>query len=119
AGAAGIAVARAVVRDLFAGDEMARIFSLLMLVTGVAPIAAPVLGAQVLRFGSWRLVFLVLGVVALLLAAAVAAWLPESLPVERRRSGGFADAGRVFAELARSRRFLGYAVSLALTFTVL
>src|SRR5215471_3075076 len=80
AGAAGIAIARAVVRDLFDGAAMARIFSLLMLVTGVAPIAAPVLGAQVLRFGSWRWVFLLLGVIGLLIAAGVAAWLPESLP---------------------------------------
>lgn len=119
AGAAGIAVARAVVRDLFQGGEMARIFSLLMLVTGVAPIAAPVLGGQVLRFGSWRLVFVVLGVVGLLIAAGVAVWLPESLPAARRRPGRFAEVGRVFRELASSRTFLGYALSLALTFTVL
>jgi len=119
AGAAGIAIARAVVRDLFEGREVARIFSLLMLVTGVAPIAAPVLGAQILRFGSWRWVFLLLGVIGLLLAAGVAAWLPESLPPALRRSGGPREAARVFRALTGSRPFMGYALTLAFTFTML
>ena len=119
AGAAGIAIARAVVRDLFEGREVARVFALLMLVTGVAPVAAPVLGAQVLRFASWRAVFLVLGLIGLLIAAGAVRWLPESLPAERRRPGGIQEAARVFRELASSRDFLGYALSLALTMTVL
>jgi DHA1 family bicyclomycin/chloramphenicol resistance-like MFS transporter len=119
AGAAGIAIARAVVRDLFEGREVARIFSLLMLVTGVAPIAAPVLGAQILRFGPWRWVFLVLGAIGLLIAAGVALWLPESLPPALRRAGGPREAARVFRALTSSRAFMGYALSLAFTFTML
>jgi MFS transporter, DHA1 family, multidrug resistance protein len=119
AGAAGIAIARAVVRDLFEGREVARIFSLLMLVTGVAPIAGPVLGAQVLRFGPWQWIFLVLGAIGLLIAAGVALWLPESLPASMRRSGGPREAARVFRSLASSRSFMGYALSLAFTFTML
>jgi len=119
AGAAGIAIARAVVRDLFDGRDVARIFSLLMLVIGVAPIAGPVLGAQILRFGSWRWIFVVLGVIGLLLAAGVAVWLPESLPRASRRSGGPREAARVFRALASSRTFMGYALTLAFTFTML
>lgn len=119
AGSAGIAIARAVVRDLFEGRAVARIFSLLMLVTGVAPIAGPVLGAQVLRFGPWRWVFVVLGVIGLLIAAGVALWLPESLPPALRRSGGPREAARVFRALASSRAFMGYALTLAFTFTML
>jgi MFS transporter, DHA1 family, multidrug resistance protein len=119
AGAAGIAVARAVVRDLFEGREVARIFSLLMLVTGVAPIAAPLLGAQILRFGPWRWVFLVLGAVGVLLAIGVVLWLPESLPPALRRSGGPREAARVFRALTASRSFMGYALTLAFTFTML
>jgi DHA1 family bicyclomycin/chloramphenicol resistance-like MFS transporter len=78
-GAAGIVIGRAVVRDLYSGDASAKLFSSLMLVGGVAPILAPVWGAQVLAFTTWHGVFVVLAVigVALLVAAAVA--LPESL----------------------------------------
>jgi DHA1 family bicyclomycin/chloramphenicol resistance-like MFS transporter len=119
AGAAGIAIARAVVRDLFEGPQVARIFSLLMLVTGVAPIAAPVLGAQILRFAPWRAVFVVLGATAVLIAAGVALRLPESLPESRRRSGGLREAARVFREVASSRAFLGYALCMALSMSVM
>lgn len=119
AGSAGIAIARAVVRDLFEGRDVARIFSLLMLVVGVAPIAGPVLGAQILRFGSWRWVFIVLGAIGLLIAAGVAIWLPESLPPALRRSGGPREAARVFRALSASRPFMGYALTLAFTFTML
>jgi DHA1 family bicyclomycin/chloramphenicol resistance-like MFS transporter len=119
AGAAGLAISRAVVRDLFDGRELARIFSLLLLVTGVAPIAAPVLGAQILRFGTWRWVFLVLGAVVVLLAIGVALWLPESLPPSMRRTGGPREAARVFRALAASRPFMGYALTLSFTFTML
>ncbi|HEY7199034.1 MAG TPA: multidrug effflux MFS transporter [Candidatus Dormibacteraeota bacterium] len=119
AGAAGIAIARAVVRDLFEGREVARVFALLMLVTGVAPVAAPVLGGQILRFADWRVVFLVLGAIGVLIAAGAIRWLPESLPAERRRAGGVQEAARGFRELASSRQFMGCALSLALTMTVL
>ena len=54
AGAAGIVIARAVVRDLRSGAAAARLFSLLMLVTGLAPILAPILGGQLLQLMSWR-----------------------------------------------------------------
>ncbi|NED82020.1 multidrug effflux MFS transporter, partial [Streptomyces sp. SID11233] len=54
AGAAGIVIARAVVRDLYDGLAMARFFSTLMLISGVAPIVAPLIGGQILRFTDWR-----------------------------------------------------------------
>jgi DHA1 family bicyclomycin/chloramphenicol resistance-like MFS transporter len=60
AGAAGIVIARAIVRDMFTGLDVARFFSLLMLVSGVAPIAAPLLGGFLLHFTSWRGVFICL-----------------------------------------------------------
>lgn len=119
AGAAGIAIARAVVRDLFEGREVARVFSLLMLVTGVAPVAAPVIGGQLLRLASWRSVFVLLGAIGVLIAAGVALRLPESLPAERRRPGGVPAAARAFRDLVRSRGFMGYALPAALTMTVL
>src|SRR6266568_4222203 len=65
AGAAGIVIARAVVRDLHSGEALARFFSLLMLVNGLAPILAPLFGGLLLRFTSWRGVFIVLAFAAM------------------------------------------------------
>ena len=74
AGAAGIVIARAIVRDLYVGSAAARYFSRLVLIMGLAPILAPVIGAQVLRFTSWHGIFLTLALVAALLWLQVRFW---------------------------------------------
>src|SRR4051794_37734608 len=71
AGAGGVVIARAVVRDLHSGAAAVRLFSSLMLVTGLAPILAPLLGGQVLTVTSWRGIFVVLAVLSTLLALLV------------------------------------------------
>lgn len=71
AGAAGIVIARAVVRDLYDGVAMARFFSTLMLISGVAPVVAPLIGGQILRVTDWRGVFVVLVVVGVVLGVVV------------------------------------------------
>jgi DHA1 family bicyclomycin/chloramphenicol resistance-like MFS transporter len=106
AGAAAVVVARAVVRDLYVGVDLARAFASLMLVMGAAPILAPVLGAQVLRLTSWRGVFVVLMVAGALLLTAVWRKLPETLPPERRNDGGIGQTLRVFRGLLRDPGFL-------------
>ncbi|MFI6262831.1 multidrug effflux MFS transporter [Micromonospora sp. NPDC051006] len=116
AGGMGVVVARAVVRDLHSGRAAAKYFSRLTLVFGVAPVAAPGVGSLVLRFGSWRVVFVVLAVIGLLLAAAVAWRLPETLPAERRSSGGLAATARTMRSLAGDRVYLGYALTQGLAF---
>jgi len=116
AGAAGIVIARAIVRDLYTGSAAARYFSRLILIFGIAPILAPVLGAQIMRFTSWHGIFLALAVVTALLWLGAARALPETLPVERRRSGSLGDTVQTFRRLAADTRFLGYAVSGGLGF---
>jgi DHA1 family bicyclomycin/chloramphenicol resistance-like MFS transporter len=116
AGAAGVVIARAIVRDLYSGVAAARYFSLLMLITGLAPILAPSLGGQLLRVTSWRGVFLVLALVGVLVGVAVVIGLRETLPVERRRAGGLRDTGQAFAGLLTDRVFVGYALSGSLAF---
>lgn len=108
-GAAGIVLATAVVRDLHSGAAASRYFSQLMLINGVAPIIAPIIGAQVLRVGDWRHVFLVLAVLGLLSMMATVAVLPETLPPERRRPA--ADRGTAFAIVLSDRRFLSAAMA--------
>lgn len=74
----GMVAARAMVRDLFAVKDNAKIFSLLMLVVGVSPIIAPTLGGYVTATIGWRFIFVVLAVMAAFILAAVHFILPES-----------------------------------------
>ena len=115
AAAAGVVTSRAVVRDLYTGAAAARFFSLLMLVNGLGPILAPLLGSLILRFTSWRGVFCVLAALGAMLLLACRLGLPETLPPERRRTGGVAQTTRGLAELARDRVFVGYALALGLS----
>ena len=119
AGAAGIVIASAVVRDLYAGVAAARFYSMLMLVSGLAPILAPIIGAQVLRFTSWQGVFIVLAVLGTLLLLAVATGLRETLPRERRQRGGIRATVTTFRRLLADRAFLGYTLASGLAFAAM
>ncbi|MEA2684038.1 MAG: transporter, family, multidrug resistance protein [Chloroflexota bacterium] len=114
--ATGVVIARAIVRDLFTGNDAARFFSLLVVVTAVSPIFAPLAGSLVLRLTSWRGIFAILAVVSAILVAAVLAWLHETLPPERRRPGGLPDALRSYRRLLSDRVFLGYALTFGVPF---
>lgn len=108
AGAVGIVVARAVVRDLHSGIDAARFFALLLMVNGFAPVIAPVLGGQLLRITDWRGIFGVLGFIGVLLLLVVLLGLPETLPAAARRSGGLGDTLRIFRRLLTDGPFMGY-----------
>ncbi len=105
--AAASVVAMAIVRDLFVGRAAATLFSRLMLVLGVAPVLAPTIGGEVLRFTSWRGVFAVLAVLALLLIVVAARAVPETLPAVRRRPLGLRNTLRTYRGLLRDRTFVG------------
>ncbi|HEY0606324.1 MAG TPA: multidrug effflux MFS transporter [Herpetosiphonaceae bacterium] len=111
AGSAGIVIARAVVRDLYAGEAMARFFSLTMLVSGLAPILAPVIGGQLLLVTNWRGVFVVLSGIGAGLVAMGFLGLPESLPAERRRRGSLTTTLKTFRYLLTDRALVGYGLS--------
>ncbi|MFD8416951.1 Bcr/CflA family multidrug efflux MFS transporter [Streptomyces sp. NPDC059650] len=119
AGSAGIVIARAVVRDLYDGVEMARFFSTLMLISGVAPIVAPLIGAQVLRFADWRGIFVVLAAVGLLLTLVAWRSLDETLPPARRHTGGVGHALRTMRGLLADRVFAGYTLAGGFAFATL
>ena len=119
AGAAGIVIARAVVRDLYDGMAMARFFSTLMLVSGVAPIVAPLIGGQILRVTDWRGVFVVLTVVGALLTAVVWTRLPETLAPAERHSGGVGEALHSMRRLLADPPFTGYMLTGGFTFAAL
>ncbi|GAB4051502.1 multidrug effflux MFS transporter [Catellatospora paridis] len=105
--AASSVVAMAVVRDLFNGTAFARLFSRLMLVMGAAPVLAPTLGGAVLRWTQWRGVFVVLAGFGIALTLVAVFGLRETLPPERRRTGGTAGTLRMYRALLRDRTFVG------------
>lgn len=106
-GAAGMVLSLAVVRDRFGGIGIGKVISRLMLVVGVAPILAPTIGAQILRFGSWRTMFAVLAGFGVLLLVLATVFLKESLPPVRRRSGGARAALASYRSLAMDWSFIG------------
>jgi MFS transporter, DHA1 family, multidrug resistance protein len=111
AGAAGIVISRAVVRDLFEGTELARFYALTLLVNGAAPIVAPIVGGLILLVTTWHGTFVVLAAIGVAMFVASAVGLEESLPVSARRSGGIAGTVRTFRDVVRDRVFVGYALA--------
>lgn len=119
AGAAGAVVARAVVRDMFQGDDAVRFFSRLALVMMLAPLLAPLAGAQLLLVGPWQLSFWVLAAMSALSFVLVLFWLPESLPAGERRSHGPRSLAVTVGALVRDRGFVAPVLSLGLSFGML
>lgn len=111
AGAAGLVIARAVARDSYDGQELLIFFSRLILISGLAPVIAPVLGGQLNRVLDWRGIFVVLAGFGLVLLLAGIFGVPESLPVDRRRAGGLRDTLVGFRELLSDRLFVGCALA--------
>ena len=106
AGSSGIVIARAIARDVCEGAELTRFFAILMMVNGLAPILAPVLGGQILLFTSWRGVFIVLVVVGILQAGATMVY-KETLPLADRITN-LGDSFWKFPQLLKDRYFLGH-----------
>lgn len=111
AGAAGIVISRAIVRDLYSGTELTKFYSKLMLVNGAAPILAPIIGGFILKSASWRVVFIVLAVFGLVMLVGTLFGLRESLPEGRRTKGGIGQTLRTFGGLFQDRIFMGYALT--------
>src|SRR5690606_5281833 len=108
-GAAGAVASRAVVRDLYRGAAAARLNSRLVLVMGVAPIVAPMLGGALLELAGWRAIFAALAAAAAVALAVVWTWLPETAPPR-------GSAPRpTLRGLVGDRDFVRYALVLALS----
>lgn len=112
AAAAGVAISRAIVRDLYRGIEAARAFSRLFLVVAMSPVLGPVAATQVLHLGSWRGVFVAISALGIVLWIVVGLRVPETLPPGRRTTRGVGRALRTMEQLFRQRQFTGYAIPL-------
>ncbi len=104
---ASVVLARAMVRDLFDGARAAQMMSALMTIMAIAPLAGPLIGGQVLMIFGWRAIFWVLVGVGMVTVAALFT-IPETLPVNRRRSEPIPHAMFGYGALLRDPVILAY-----------
>ncbi|WP_087509546.1 Bcr/CflA family efflux MFS transporter [Cellulomonas iranensis] len=117
--AAATVVAMALIRDRFVGSDASRLMSRLMLVIGVAPLFAPSVGGLIAGELGWRAVFVALALFGASVWVLVLLKMPETLPAERRRTGGVRTALAGYAHLLRDRHFVALAVLPGLMMAVL
>ena len=111
AGCAGMVISRAVVRDVADQMDPVRLMGRLMLVMGVAPILAPLIGGYVAAWFGWRAIFWFLALIGLAALLLCMAFLEESLPEERRRRVPLLAVLRSYASLLANARFMGVALA--------
>jgi DHA1 family bicyclomycin/chloramphenicol resistance-like MFS transporter len=115
--AAGAVVALAMVRDLFGGKPLVRMLSRLALISGLAPVLAPVIGSQLLLVMNWRGIFWVLAGYGTVVILAVAFWIVETRPAAERDSAGHNTLAQRYRAVLGDRIFIGVAIIGAMTFT--
>ncbi|WP_411700329.1 multidrug effflux MFS transporter [Conyzicola sp.] len=115
--AGGGVVAMAMVRDLFGGLPLVRMLSRLALVSGLAPVLAPLIGSQLLLVLDWRGIFWFLAAYGVLAILAASFFLVETLPAERRADRGHSSVGERYRALFTDRVFVGVVLISGMTFS--
>lgn len=119
-GAAAVRVASsAVVRDCFAGRDMARVMSFVIAALMIIPILAPALGQLILAFANWHWIFAFLGVFGCLLGAWIHFRLKETLPKSGRIELKFGPISAAFREIITNRLAFGYTIGATAFFCAL
>jgi DHA1 family bicyclomycin/chloramphenicol resistance-like MFS transporter len=110
-GCSPLVVPRAIVRDHFDHQAAVRALSALILVMGLAPILAPLIGGQLLVRWGWRAIFWLLAGYGVVSVAVVGLALPESLPVASRRAQPPAQVLATYRRLLGDRAYMGWVLS--------
>ena len=108
-GAFGIVIARAVARDVCEGAELTRFYAILMMVNGLAPILAPVIGSQILLFSSWHAVFGLLTIIGATQVAASFLYRETLAPEKRLKT--LSDSFHKFPMLLKDKYFFGHCLA--------
>lgn len=117
-GGAGAVLSRAISSDLYKGKDLTKFLAVLMLVNGLAPVIAPVLGGVILSISTWHTVFYILsvyGVVMVLLSLT----LEESLPKSSRNEGALKSIWKDFKLLLTNKAFVTMLMLQSLTYGIL
>ncbi len=110
---AGMVISRAIVRDVFDHQESARVFSLIMLVFGLAPVLAPLLGSYLMLVTNWRAVFVFMTLFGALMLYAVVFRLGETRSDATEATARGEHPIAALTLLAGNRRLLGYMLASA------
>jgi MFS transporter, DHA1 family, multidrug resistance protein len=113
---AATVAAMAMVRDLFGAKESAKVFSLLLLVLGASPMIAPTAGGYIVATWGWRVIFLVLLILGILITLMTVFFLPESYPADKNFSLKPLPILRNFLSVLREPQFVVYMLVEALAF---
>jgi DHA1 family bicyclomycin/chloramphenicol resistance-like MFS transporter len=103
-------IAQAIARDVWGKSRSAQALSMMMLMMGIGPLIAPLIGAQILKLAHWQAIFWVLaglGALGLLITGG----LPETRPLAARAGITARVIAASYLELLRDRRYLGYALT--------
>lgn len=115
--AAGGVVAAAVVRDLFGGRRLVVMLSRLALVSGVAPVLAPLVGSALLLVVPWRGLFVALAVYGAVMLVSATIFIPETLPRARRQERGATTVWQRYRSVFGDRVFVGVLIIGGMTFS--
>ncbi|WP_019178798.1 Bcr/CflA family efflux MFS transporter [Microbacterium yannicii] len=115
--AAGGVVAAAIVRDLFGGRRLVVMLSRLALVSGVAPVLAPLVGSALLLVVSWRGIFVVLAIYGAVMLVSAIIFIPETLPRARRHERGATTVWQRYRSVFSDRVFIGVLIIGGMTFS--
>ncbi|POY37539.1 Bcr/CflA family drug resistance efflux transporter [Solitalea longa] len=107
---AGMVVSRAMVRDIFPLTESAKVFSMLMLVMGIAPIVAPTVGGFMLKLGGWQAIFLTLAVISFSMLLMTFFVLPESKAADSSIQLKLSSVIKEYGEVIQNSIFLKFSV---------
>ncbi len=119
-GAAGVVIARAIISDSTNdAASSARLFQLMMMIGGLAPVLAPIAGTGIVAIGGWRAVFAVITVLSFVSFVGVIRFVDESLPSGRRSDAGLAAFWNSLRQLLGNRAYVGYTLVAGFSFTAL
>lgn len=119
AGGAGIVCGRAVIRDCFSGEDVAKALSIVLMVMAVAPLLAPIIGSYLFQWFGWRSIFIALALFGIAIVTYVAFYLPESLAVENRTPVKIGTILANYRKLLRHREVMGYMLAAGAIFGAL
>lgn len=102
---AGVVIGRAIIRDLYADAQAARLLSLVTMIFSIAPAIAPILGGWIVKLAGWRAIFLFLFAYTALLLWVCYRRLPETLPPEQRHPFNPRFLAKSYGEIFRSPLF--------------
>lgn len=114
-GASASVIARAIVRDLFAVNDSAKILSIMHMITMIATLISPIIGSYLTVYFGWKSIFIFLFFFGLLALLACLFSLKESLP-KNERSQSIGNALKAYFDIIKNRQAIGYIGSMSMTF---